>query len=66
VSLSELVESYVLRKRWEMDLLALSIMKRLAEALGAGDSGKTAGRISEADNERVSADTWLRMMGIEL
>ncbi len=59
----------MLRKRWEAELLAGIVVGRLAEAMGGKRSAvapTTKARPEPGNNDRVSADTLLGMMGIKV
>lgn len=65
-----MLEAYILRKRWEADLLAVAVVKRLAGAMGGGSAAPEQPR-QKRDGEpgklqRVSSDEFLSLMGIKL
>ena len=65
-----MLEAYILRKRWEADLLAVAVVTRLGEAMGGGSATPERPRQKRdgepGKHDRVSSDTFLRMMGIRL
>lgn len=68
MSQAQLLESYILRVRWESDVLATAVVKRLAEAMGGGTAAepRRQEKTEPGKLDRVSSDTFLQMMGIKL
>ena len=63
--LAALMRGYWRRSQWEADLLASRIVHHLKLALGDGQPvAEPQPRAGPGNNDRVTADTFLRMMGL--
>ncbi len=58
MSLGQLAESYIARKRFESEVLVASLLRAL--------SGSTDGRQVESGPQRVSVEEMLSLMGVSL